>query len=37
MKLVYTFDMVYVGHLDLLEYCATLGDKFVVGAQLRMQ
>jgi len=35
MKLVYTvgtFDMVHVGHLDLLEYCATLGDKFVVGA-----
>ena len=34
MKLVYTvgtFDMVHVGHLDLLEYCATLGDKFVVG------
>jgi len=26
-----TFDMVHVGHLDLLEYCATLGDKFVVG------
>ncbi len=34
MKLVYTvgtFDMVHVGHLDLLEYCATLGDKFIVG------
>ena len=34
MKIVYTvgtFDMVHVGHLDLLEYCATLGDKFVVG------
>jgi len=34
MKLVYTvgtFDMVHVGHLDLLEYCATLGDRFVVG------
>ena len=34
MKTVYTvgtFDMVHVGHLDLLEYCATLGDKFVVG------
>ena len=26
-----TFDMVHVGHLDLLEYCASLGDKFVVG------
>ena len=26
-----TFDMVHVGHLNLLEYCATLGDKFVVG------
>jgi len=26
-----TFDMVHVGHLDLLEYCKTLGDKFVVG------
>ena len=26
-----TFDMLHVGHLDLLEYCATLGDKFVVG------
>lgn len=34
MKLVYTvgtFDLLHVGHLDLLEYCATLGDKFVVG------
>ncbi len=34
MKLVYTvgtFDMVHVGHLDLLEYCKTLGDKFIVG------
>ncbi len=34
MKIVYTvgtFDMVHVGHLDLLEYCATLGDKFIVG------
>ncbi|PHS37996.1 MAG: cytidylyltransferase [Sulfurovum sp.] len=26
-----TFDLLHVGHLDLLEYCATLGDKFVVG------
>ena len=26
-----TFDLVHVGHLDLLEYCKTLGDKFVVG------
>ena len=34
MKVVYTvgtFDMVHVGHLDLLEYCASLGDKFIVG------
>jgi len=34
MKLVYTvgtFDLLHVGHLDLLEYCATLGDKLVVG------
>ncbi|WP_297431252.1 adenylyltransferase/cytidyltransferase family protein [Sulfurimonas sp.] len=34
MKIVYTvgtFDMVHVGHLDLLEYCASLGDKFIVG------
>ena len=34
MKIVYTvgtFDMVHLGHLDLLEYCATLGDKFIVG------
>jgi len=26
-----TFDLVHVGHLDLLEYCKTLGDKFIVG------
>jgi len=26
-----TFDLLHIGHLDLLEYCATLGDKFVVG------
>ncbi len=26
-----TFDLLHVGHLDLLEYCKTLGDKFVVG------
>ncbi len=34
MKIVYTvgtFDMVHLGHLDLLEHCATLGDKFIVG------
>ena len=34
MKLVYTvgtFDLLHVGHLDLLEYCATLDDKLVVG------
>ena len=23
--------MLHIGHLDLLEYCRTLGDKFVVG------
>ncbi|WP_373031021.1 adenylyltransferase/cytidyltransferase family protein [Sulfurovum sp.] len=26
-----TFDLLHVGHLALLEYCATLGDKLVVG------
>ncbi len=26
-----TFDLLHVGHLALLEYCKTLGDKFVVG------
>ncbi len=26
-----TFDLLHIGHLDLLEYCKTLGDKFVVG------
>jgi len=26
-----TFDLLHVGHLDLLQYCKTLGDKFVVG------
>ncbi len=26
-----TFDLLHVGHLTLLEYCKTLGDKFVVG------
>ncbi len=26
-----TFDLLHVGHLDLLEYCKTLGDTFVVG------
>lgn len=26
-----TFDLLHVGHLDLLKYCKTLGDKFVVG------
>ncbi len=26
-----TFDLLHVGHLDLLEYCATLGDRFVVA------
>ncbi len=26
-----TFDLLHVGHLDLLEYCKTLDDKFVVG------
>jgi len=26
-----TFDLLHVGHLALLEYCRTLGDKFVVG------
>ena len=26
-----TFDLLHIGHLDLLEYCATLGDKFIVG------
>ncbi|WP_457746407.1 adenylyltransferase/cytidyltransferase family protein [Sulfurimonas sp.] len=26
-----TFDLLHIGHLDLLEYCATLGDRFVVG------
>jgi len=26
-----TFDLLHIGHLDLLEYCRTLGDKFVVG------
>jgi len=26
-----TFDLLHIGHLDLLEYCKTLGDIFVVG------
>ncbi len=26
-----TFDLLHIGHLDLLEHCRTLGDKFVVG------
>ena len=26
-----TFDLLHIGYLDLLEYCATLGDKFIVG------
>lgn len=26
-----TFDLLHVGHLALLEYCKTLGDKVVVG------
>lgn len=26
-----TFDLLHVGHLALLEYCATLGDKVAVG------
>lgn len=26
-----TFDLLHVGHLALLEYCKTLGNKFVVG------
>jgi len=26
-----TFDLLHIGHLDLLEYCATLGNRFVVG------
>ncbi len=26
-----TFDLLHVGHLDLLEYCKTLGNTFVVG------
>ena len=25
------FCLLHVGHLALLEYCKTLGDKFVVG------
>lgn len=26
-----TFDLLHVGHLALLKYCATLGDSVVVG------
>ncbi len=26
-----TFDLLHVGHLDLLKYCKTLGDTFIVG------
>jgi cytidyltransferase-like protein len=26
-----TFDLLHVGHLDLLEYCKTLGDTVIVG------
>ena len=26
-----TFDLLHVGHLTLLEYCATLGDVLAVG------
>ncbi len=26
-----TFDLLHVGHLDLLEYCRTLGDEVAVG------
>ena len=26
-----TFDLLHVGHLALLEYCKTLGDKVAVG------
>ena len=26
-----TFDLLHVGHLALLEYCATLGDVVAVG------
>jgi len=26
-----TFDLLHVGHLALLEYCATLGNKVAVG------
>jgi len=25
------FDLLHVGHLSLLEYCKTLGDKLIVG------
>jgi cytidyltransferase-like protein len=34
MTVVYTvgtFDLLHVGHLALLEYCTTLGDKVAVG------
>ena len=34
MMVVYTvgtFDLLHVGHLALLEYCATLGDTVAVG------
>ncbi len=26
-----TFDLLHVGHLALLEYCATLGETVVIG------
>ena len=26
-----TFDLLHVGHLDLLQHCKTLGNKFIVG------
>ena len=34
MRVVYTggtFDLFHIGHIELLQYCASLGDRVVVG------
>lgn len=34
MRIVYTggtFDLFHIGHIELLEYCASLGDKVIVS------